>query len=379
MARADVGVTEPLKRNPRVAVPVDRRRILLLLALAVVAPALSGCVASGDGQLVGEPAPDFELTTLDGDVVNLTTFRGQWLVLDIMATWCGPCKLETAHLKQVQATYGDRIAILSVGADRDEGPVEMRAFRDEYATNWSYAADPAGAVATAYNLRIIPKMVLIDPDGIVRFEGSGEVYPSTLARVIDPGAPAKSPLALPALVALVAGFGSALNPFGARGRAALRAHADAAPAAFAVAGGLALAAAIGAYAASGFLSGRVTNGSLIVGAVLVAGAAYWPAWRRKREAAATDDAAARPRALVAGFDVAYYAAPGLVVALVLALSGSGWLAFALPFAAAIAGAAAALAIEWRRDVDARVGAAGLALVGVGLIAFGALRWATTIS
>lgn len=329
------------------------------LVLGLVATT-SGCLSGGP--LTGKPVPAFEVTTSEGAVVNETTYLGKWLILDLMATWCGPCKLEVQHLLEVQRLHGDKVAILSIGTDPTETLADLEAFEAEYGANWPYAIDRSGEVGRAMEMRIIPKLIIVDPEGVVVFEREGEVLPAAINRVIDPSiaeAPAV-PLAA-ALAALGIGFLAAHNPY-------RRLHRDApglAPALLA----LALLAALAALAwpFAGIVSTRATYGSLFVGGITLVAAAWWARARRKSAPAEPGTFAAR-----AG-DRAYEMAPHFAGALVLGLTGAGALGFFAPLAGFLAGAAAGHATRERLPERASVaaGLAGLALVGLGLLAFGA--------
>ena len=335
-----------------------RNARLALLLLAAVAT--SGCLSGG--ALVGKPVPSFAIVASDGTFVNETTYLGRFVILDLMATWCGPCKLEVAHLREAQARHGADVVILSIGVDPGETIADLERFGEEYGATWPYAIDRDGKLKQAMGMRIIPKLVIIDPEGNVAFEREGEVLPAAISRVIDPGSRAPAgPTALAALAAAAFGFLAPFNPY-----RRLHREAPTGGPTLAALGALA-AAAVLAWPLAGLASTRATYGSLAVGALTLGAALWWPRARRK--------AAAEPRAggapVVAG-DRAYELAPGFVGALVLALVGAGALGFFAPFGAffggAIAGFLARPGLAARADA---LGVAGLVLVGGALLAFGA--------
>lgn len=346
----------------RVARPVRTAAwasILLLVALT------SGCLA---GPLTGKAAPEFSVVTSDGRVVNETTYLGQFVILDLMATWCGPCKLEVAHLREVQALHGENVVILSVSVEPTDTIADLEAFGAEYGATWPYAIDRDGKVKQAMEMRIIPKLVILDPEGIVVFEREGEVLPAAITRVIDPGAsPAPGFLAALVALALAAGFAAPFNPY-------RRVHREAPTAGPTLAAlGILAALAILAWPFSGIASTRATYGSLFIGALTLLAAGWWLKARRKAKAELTPGSAPQ----VAG-DRAYEMAPHFAATLVMALSGVGALGFFAPLVAFFAGAIAAFFLRARlasRQAEA-IGLAGLALVGIGLLAYGARIFAT---
>lgn len=314
---------------------------------------------------MGEPAPPFSLVTSDGAVVNETTYLGKFVVLDLMATWCLPCRLEVGHLREVQRAYGEEVVILSVGADPSESMADLDAFAARYDATWPHALDRDGAMGRAYGLRIIPKLIVIDPEGKVVFSREGEVLPAAIARAIDPNAPAlegRSPSTLfaVALLAAALGFLAVHNPY-------RRFHRDAWP----PAGWLALAGfallALAAWRWGGLVSSRATYGSLALGAISVGGAVWWLRARRKAAEPPTT------RAPLAVLDRMYEASPHFALALVLALSSTSVVGYGAPLAGFLVGLAAGIAGRDAVPPEARAtaGVAGLALAGAGLLVFGA--------
>lgn len=159
-----------------------RSRALLLGSLALLAGmGLPGCLQGG---LVGKPVPAFRVATNEGAWVDETTHLGRYVVLDLMATWCQPCKLEVAHLREVQRLHGDRVAILSIGADPTETTVDLARFEREEGATWPHALDFNGSVGRAMQMRIIPKLLLVDPQGVVVLEAEGEVPAARISALI---------------------------------------------------------------------------------------------------------------------------------------------------------------------------------------------------
>lgn len=125
-------------------------------------------------QLVGQPAPDFTLKTLDGQEVSLAELKGRAVVLDFWATWCPPCVESLPHLDQLAADYDE--SQLAVYAVNVREPAEMvRTFIEKHEIKMPVLLDPDGEAKKKYRAASIPQTVVIGPDGVVQrvFVGIG--------------------------------------------------------------------------------------------------------------------------------------------------------------------------------------------------------------
>lgn len=158
-----------------------RRAAILLVALVLSA----GCLASLTGTPAPKPAPAFSLVDTQGNAHDLASYNGSVLILDLMATWCVPCQAEMKHLQEVRRAYNEsQLQILSVGTDTTETPAELDAFAAQYGGTWPFAMD-YDKVSQKYGLRILPKLIIVSPDGQIVFENQGETYPAAIARVVN--------------------------------------------------------------------------------------------------------------------------------------------------------------------------------------------------
>lgn len=129
-------------------------------------------------------APDFSLTDLSGNVSWLSDFRGKVVVIGFKATWCGACRSQMPYYGTLWEEYPDEIVLMSIIIDPKESEETVSAFAQEfpYAT-WIWVRDQAN-LAQAYMVSLIPKTVIIDQDGYIRFTHTGVTSSSTFIQEI---------------------------------------------------------------------------------------------------------------------------------------------------------------------------------------------------
>ena len=116
---------------------------------------------------IGKPALDFQATDLKGEALSLEKYRGQVVLLDFWATWCGPCIREIPSVKRTYEKYKDQnFQIIGISLDRSKEPLEAYIEKEELA--WIHYWDNTGKIANLYNVQGIPSTFLIDGEGIIR-------------------------------------------------------------------------------------------------------------------------------------------------------------------------------------------------------------------
>lgn len=116
---------------------------------------------------LGSPAPDFELTDLDGKQHSLSQYRGDVVLLNFWATWCEPCRVEMPAIdKRFQELHDKGFIVL--GIDFDEPAADVRAFRDQVKVTFPLLLDPGGKVQALYRILGYPTSFFVDRQGVVR-------------------------------------------------------------------------------------------------------------------------------------------------------------------------------------------------------------------
>jgi len=119
---------------------------------------------------VGEMAPDFEVTTQDGDAFRLSDFRGRKPVYVVFwNTWCPYCIKKTPRYKKLQQHFGDKIEIVAINTTWSDSREEMRSFESHHHINYSTAFDAGEIVTDQYRVLKVPTEFIVDINGIVRY------------------------------------------------------------------------------------------------------------------------------------------------------------------------------------------------------------------
>ena len=116
---------------------------------------------------MGAQAPDFELQSIEGQVVKLSDLRGKPVLINFWATWCGPCRIEMPAIQsEFEAHYPD-LEVLAVNFD--EPPDEVKSFADELGLTFEVLLDEGGQVnGDLYRVRGYPSSFFVDPDGVIQ-------------------------------------------------------------------------------------------------------------------------------------------------------------------------------------------------------------------
>ncbi len=138
--------------------------------LATLALLLCIGVAVAAQQAVGGPprtASDFTITGANGQPLKMSDYKGEVVLLNFWASWCGPCRQEMPILDRIHERYRSLgFTVVGVNVDEDRGPA-MRMLA-ETPVGFPVGFDPRGIVSTVYSVDSMPSTVLVDRRGMVR-------------------------------------------------------------------------------------------------------------------------------------------------------------------------------------------------------------------
>lgn len=141
----------------------------LLGSFVVAAGLLATPVIAGDAT---GPAAEFKLQSRTGEAVSLGSLKGQVVLINFWATWCGPCRKEMPLLEQIQKKYAP-LGFTMLGVNVEEDTRLMDAFLKDVPVSFPILLDPANSVSKLYNVSAMPSTVIVDRKGTVRFIHQG--------------------------------------------------------------------------------------------------------------------------------------------------------------------------------------------------------------
>ena len=129
-------------------------------------------------------AQDFTLTTLQGEQVSLSDYKGKIVILNFWTSWCGPCKEEMPHMQSFSDKHDD-IEILAVNlTSMDLGLDAVKQFVDEFGLTFPILLDEEDVVGKQYSIITIPTSYIIDPKGRIFKEVIGPMDERMLEELV---------------------------------------------------------------------------------------------------------------------------------------------------------------------------------------------------
>lgn len=130
-------------------------------------------VAVKENRLDPELAPEWTLTDLNGESVSLSDLKGQVVVMDFWATWCGPCKSSFPGMQQAVDAYADDPKVTFVFVSVGEEKEKVQHYIEESGYRFLVLLDKEKKVMKDYGVRGIPAKIVIGPEGRLRFNSVG--------------------------------------------------------------------------------------------------------------------------------------------------------------------------------------------------------------
>lgn len=160
--------------------PQDNRRwttmtvIVLVLSVGWTFHSRVPSAAATDGALPPSPregfrAPDFTLALLGGGQVTLSELQGKVVMINLWASWCGPCRIEMPAIEKVYRAHKDQgFVVLGVNSTFQDNEADAAAFVRELGLSFPILLDRTGTASHRYQLRALPSTFFVDRQGVIR-------------------------------------------------------------------------------------------------------------------------------------------------------------------------------------------------------------------
>lgn len=158
--------------------------VALLLGLLTIGMLQQTTQGSVPGALIGTTAPDFTLTTFDGQSVRLEELRGHPVVINFWASWCPPCRTEAAALGNVARAERAADRAVFVGVNVRDWEDNARRFLTDFSVPYANGTDP-GTVEQTYGGMGLPYTVFVTADGTIARTWIGPLDEQRLTTIID--------------------------------------------------------------------------------------------------------------------------------------------------------------------------------------------------
>lgn len=145
---------------------VLRVLILLILSGAVGFTIYQGFFVEKEKVQVGKQAPNFVVSDLEGNEIELADLKGKGVFLNFWGTWCKPCEQEMPYMNELYPKYKEK-GVEMIALDADETTIAVKNFVNQYGLKFPVAIDEGQAILGTYDVGPLPTTFLIDKEGKV--------------------------------------------------------------------------------------------------------------------------------------------------------------------------------------------------------------------
>ena len=144
------------------------------------------------GITVGDLAPEFSGRKVDGQTLSLSDLNEKVVVVNVFASWCGPCRVETPHLVELYNEL-DQDQVEFVGLNLQETPQAVKSFQEEFSIDYPLLLNQGGDITDIYRPIGLPTTWFIDQEGIICFTFSGPMTKNMLQNILADVAAGREP------------------------------------------------------------------------------------------------------------------------------------------------------------------------------------------
>jgi thiol-disulfide isomerase/thioredoxin len=170
------------------------KNILVIIVAVLLVSGVLGCDqfmdditgdtgGGGSDALLGRPAPLFTLRTMDGSIEDVSSRKGDPIVLAFWSPWCGYCKKQAPLLSGAHAAFKDK-GVVFIGVATKGNYEKVTEYIKQYGHLFSNGIDLSGDLSRDYEVRGVPKTVFIDRNGNISYTHLGPISERKLMRAI---------------------------------------------------------------------------------------------------------------------------------------------------------------------------------------------------
>ena len=113
--------------------------------------------------------PDWNMTLSDSSVVSLHDYRGETVLIELMATWCSSCETQIDYMESFLQLRPAGVIIIALSVDISETPAMMANYKTEHDFSWECGVESEGSFSEYLDVEYIPTILIIDPSGYLRW------------------------------------------------------------------------------------------------------------------------------------------------------------------------------------------------------------------
>ncbi len=167
---------------------MQKTKKMLALALIAALCAFSCPALSAGSSRLGKAMPDFTVETVNAGTFSLSEAlkEKEAVLINLWATWCGPCEMEFPYLQKAYELYDDVVAVIALSVERSDSPEVLKAYAQEHALTFPIGSDTTVDLSTAFDVYSIPTSIIVDRFGNVAFiEAGAQPSVSAFTRLFD--------------------------------------------------------------------------------------------------------------------------------------------------------------------------------------------------
>lgn len=148
-----------------------------LIVVGLMGFLAAGCEPLEGPPAVGDEVPQFEVASLaTGEAVTPATFAGEVMLINLWATWCGPCRFETPYLQSIHEEYGERgLRVMGISVDNAGALEVVKGFLEDNRVTYVQTLDPDMTATEVFSAIGLPASFLVGQDGTLQWIRYGPI------------------------------------------------------------------------------------------------------------------------------------------------------------------------------------------------------------